>query len=233
MIVQNFIVRHCLPLRIGDYLSHYGKVIVPSSGFGGRISQQSHAEDLSAQMYMQATKLLQEHFQLVCRWFRTISTSLTEPAWTARPLRNMNPPAWIVWHLARTDDAVVHTAIRGTPEIITQARWAACGALATPGNGIGQTMEEAIALAHAITPEDVSAYAEAVHSEMLAWLATLSDDFLDVVPDIEAHFVGHPEYQIPAVMDIVGMPVWSRLLELCLIHSEDHLAELAIIKQQI
>ncbi len=182
---------------------------------------------------MQATKLLKEHFQMVNGGFRAIIGDMTEQEWTARPLLNMNPPAWTLWHLARTQDAVVQTAIRGVPEVITQSRWASCGALATPGIGIGQTTEEVNAIAYGINRADISAYADAVTSEVLAWLVVLSDDDLDAVPDVVAHSMGHPVYQVPAILETAGMPVWAHLLELCLIHSQDHLAELDIIKQQL
>jgi hypothetical protein len=182
---------------------------------------------------MQATKLLQEHFQTVNSGFRAHIVDMTDQEWTARPLLGVNPPGWTLWHVTRTLDAVVQMVIRGVPEIITQARWASCGALATPGLGLGQTLEEAQALARAISRADVKAYADVVLPEVLAWLATLNDDDLDTVPDLAAHIAGHPVYHVPDVLEAAGMPVWAHLLVNCLHHSQDHLAELALIKQQL
>jgi hypothetical protein len=182
---------------------------------------------------MQATKLLQEQFRIVGSNFRATIADITDQEWTARSLPGMNPPGWTLWHVTRTLDAVVHTVIQGVPEIITQARWASCGALTTPGVGLGQTLEEAHALAHAINRTDVTAYAEVVLPEALAWIATLRDDDLDAAPDLAAHVAGHPIYQVPDILEAVGMPVWAHLLVNCLLHSQDHVTEVVIIKQQL
>ena len=182
---------------------------------------------------MQATQLLQEQFRMVSSSFRATIEDITDQEWTTHALPGMNAPGWTLWHVTRTVDAVVHTVIRGVPEIISQARWASCGVLATPGIGLGQTLEEANTLVHTISRADVIAYAEVVLPEVLAWLATLRDDDLDTVPDLAAHIAGHPVYQAPDILEAAGMPVWAHLLVNCLLHGQDHLAELAIIKQQL
>lgn len=182
---------------------------------------------------MRGTQILEAELKWINQSFHAIIDDMTDEEWTARPLPGMNLAGFTLWHIARTQDVDVQTAIRGVPEVITQPRWAACGTLATPGFGFTVTLEEADAIAHGIRPADVGAYADAVLAEIVAWLATLSDEDLDTAPDWRTHIAPFPVLQVPELLEMSETTIWEELLGTCGLHCRGHLAEVAIIKQQL
>jgi hypothetical protein len=181
---------------------------------------------------MRATQAVTEELKSIHEGFHFVADDMTDDEWTARVAPGMNLPGFTLWHLTRTLDAFVQTAIRGVPEVITQARWAACGTMTTPGFGFLAPLEEADAIARGMARADVSAYADAVQAEVLSWLARLSDEDLDPVPDWRTHIAAFPVYQVPELTEGPDAPVWGILLDPCGLHRRGHLSEVALIKQQ-
>jgi hypothetical protein len=182
---------------------------------------------------MQATKLLRTELEWLNMGFHSLIDDMTDEEWTARPIPGLNLPGYILWHVARTPDYIVQTGLRHVPEVITQERWAACGALTTPGFGFLETLEGADAIARGVKREDVSTYADAVLTEVLAWLDTLTDDDLDIVPHWHAYLSEYPQYNVPEIMELPEDPIWDYLLGTCGFHVRGHMAEVAIIKQEV
>ena len=60
----------------------------------------------------------------------------------ARPLQGVNPIGFLLWHMARSQDWAVNTAIRDVPEVIMRKSWVG-SPLAVPGIGTGFELEEA------------------------------------------------------------------------------------------
>jgi hypothetical protein len=181
---------------------------------------------------MQATKLLRTELEWLNMSFHALIDDMTDEEWTTRLLPGMNVPGYTLWHIARTPDFIVQTGLRHVPEIITQERWATCGALTTPGFGLSASLEEADAIARTVKREDVSAYADAVLAEVVAWLDTLSDDDLDVAPHWHAYIEEYPQYNIPEIVEAPEDPIWDSLLGTCCLHVRGHLTEVSLIKQQ-
>jgi hypothetical protein len=182
---------------------------------------------------MHATKLLRTELEWINMGFHAAIDDITEEEWTARVLPGMNLPGFTLWHAARTPDFIVQTILRHVPEVITQPRWAACGGLTTPGAGIAVSLEEADAIARGVKREDLSAYADAVLAEVLAWLDTLSDEDLDTAPNWHAYIHEYPIYAIPDFVALPDSPFWDELLGTCGLHVRGHLTEVALIKQQV
>jgi hypothetical protein len=186
---------------------------------------------------MRAIQLLQAQLQGINMLFHAVLDDLTDEEWTMRVLPETNLIAFDLWHVARTQDATVQTALRGVPEIISQARWASCGALATPGFGLQLSRAQADALARGITRTDVGVYADAVLAEILAWLETIADDELDAVPDIAARLSTVKGYEDPDVQKEVlegqGSPAWGYLSGPCIGHCRLHLGQLILLKEQL
>jgi hypothetical protein len=168
---------------------------------------------------------------------------LTPQELVAQPLRGVNPIAFLVWHMARSQDWAVNTAIRDVPELIKRQPWSS-SRLALPGIGTGFELKEAaIAAAHFELP-DLLRYADAVHDDSVAWLRTVDEAILDHIPDVAAHDAPHPEYQTPgfrAEMDSGpehddavgrkgGLPVWVFLTSVSITHLHRHLGELDLVK---
>jgi hypothetical protein len=182
---------------------------------------------------MQATKLLRTELEWIHMGFHSLIDDMTEEEWSARPVPGLNLPGFTLWHVARTPDYIVQTGLRHVPEVITQERWASCGALTTLGFGLSVTLEQADAIARGLNREDVSTYADAVLAEVLAWLDTLSDDDLDTVPRWHTYIAEYPQYNVPEIVEAPEDPIWDYLLGTCSLHVRGHLAEVSIIKQQI
>ncbi len=168
---------------------------------------------------------------------------LTPTELTAQPLPGVNPIAFLLWHMARSQDWAVNTAILDRPEVIMREPWMA-SMLAVPGIGTGFELDEAARIAAGFTLADLLEYSDAVNRDILAWLHTVDEDILDEVPDVAAHDARHAAYQTPgfrAEMDSGpehddamgrsgGLPVWIFLTSVSITHLHRHLGELDLVK---
>lgn len=168
---------------------------------------------------------------------------LTPAELAARPLPGVNPIAFLLWHMARSQDWAVNSAILDRPEVIMREPWTAT-ALAVPGTGTGFELDEAARIATRFTLGDLLGYADAVHRDTLAWLHTVDEGILDEIPDVAAHDARHPAYQTAgfrAEMDSGpehddamsrsgGLPVWIFLTSVSITHLHRHLGELDLVK---
>jgi len=161
----------------------------------------------------------------------------------ARPVPGVNPIAFLIWHMARSQDWAVNTAIRDVPEMVAREPWVH-SRLAVPGIGTGFELAEAAGAAAHFELSQLLSYADAVHGDTLKWLSTVDDTILDAIPDVAAHDARHPEYQRagfraemdsgPEHDDAVGrkggLPVWVFLTSVSITHLHRHLGELDLIK---
>lgn len=161
----------------------------------------------------------------------------------AQPLPGLNPIGFILWHMARSQDWAVNTAIRDEPEVITREMWRATP-LAVPGIGTGFEPEEARVVAHRIDKVALLGYADAVHAEITSWLRAQDDSVLDEIPDAEGHDAPHPEYQTPGFRAEMrsgpehddalgrkgGLPAWVYLTSVAVTHLHRHLGEVDLLK---
>lgn len=136
---------------------------------------------------MHATTLIQAQLNGVHQLFHAFADDLTKTEWTNSALPGTNLLGFTLWHMVRTRDWAVQTAIQGVPEVIAGERWAGWSRLAMAGIGAGITLEQANEVGRSISQADVLTYADFVHSAIQSWLSSLSNDDLDTVPDMEAH----------------------------------------------
>jgi len=168
---------------------------------------------------------------------------LTPTELVAQPLPGVNPIAFLLWHMARSQDWAVNTAILDRPEVIMRMPWMD-SALAVPGIGTGFELDEAARIAAPFNLRDLLDYIDAVHGDTLIWLHTVDEAMLDDIPDVAAHDARHAAYQTPgfrAEMDSGpehddamgrsgGLPVWIFLTSVSITHLHRHLGELDLIK---
>lgn len=183
---------------------------------------------------MQATELLLRQFAVVHTRFHAVADDLSHEEWTTRFLPGTNLAGFNLWHVARTQDWALHTLVLGVPEVISNPQWTNKGALATPGIGVGMSLQEADRLAHQVTKADVVMYADAVHTALIEWLASVDELVLDETPDVLAHYQAHPEYLTPAMQAevpwVAEQPAVWRCLNPALGHVRDHLVEMDMLK---
>ncbi len=168
-----------------------------------------------------------------------VGRALSAELLTARAAPSANPVGFLLWHMARSQDWGVNTAVRGVAEVVHRDPWPAMPGINIPGIGTGFRPDEAAAVAASVEPGSLLAYADAVHEEAVGWLRTVSEADLDAIPDVAAHDAGYPEYQRrefleemnggperdDAVADTGGQPVWLFLTSVCVTHLHRHLGE--------
>lgn len=103
-----------------------------------------------------------------------------------------NSIAWLMWHLARTEDVVVQTLIRGVPQIFTDGDWSErLGVDATHiGTGLGD--DEVGEFSKAINIEAADEYWQTVARASFAWLKSITPADLEAVPGIEQRLESVP-----------------------------------------
>jgi hypothetical protein len=192
---------------------------------------------------MDSIAMLRQQLHTVNLRLHHSAGDLTSAELTARPLPGVNPIGFILWHMARSQDWAVNTAIRGMPELIKREPWSWSN-LAHPGMGTGFDATEAVEVAREVELKPLLAYADEVYREAAAWLESLTEADLDVIPDVSAHDAPHPEYQTPgfraemdsgpehddAVADKGGLPAWIFLTSVAVTHLHRHLGEVDLLK---
>jgi len=155
----------------------------------------------------------------------------------ARPAPGQNMIGYTVWHVPRTQDAHVHTWIRGVPEVAHQGRWRHLVDHRRFGYGVAVSLDEADEIARSTKLPDILQYADDVHDRILQWLEGLAQSDLDQVPDVARHLAKHPEYQTPGylreVEHLLDRPTWDQLMRPCIGHIHRHLGELEILQAVI
>ncbi|MFD1504660.1 DUF664 domain-containing protein [Georgenia yuyongxinii] len=131
---------------------------------------------------MNTTELLSDAYGRLPDGVARLLDGLDEAGLTARPDAEANTIAWLVWHLARGQDAQV-AAVAGTEQRWTADGWADLFALPfdAAATGYGHSSEE-VADVRA-SAADLRGYLDAVHRSTLAYLGTLTGDDLDRVVD--------------------------------------------------
>ncbi len=152
---------------------------------------------------------------------------------TARPAPGLNLPGYTLWHMAATPDWVVHVVLRGIPEVRTQERWTQNPGINPPLPPFGCTSAQADGVAHAVTRDDLLAYARDVQTATHAWLVTLTDADLDRVPDLATNARRYPVERITPdyLAEIADQTAWNTarfLASPCIGHLRGHAGEIDV-----
>jgi len=190
-----------------------------------------------------AIEMLAQQLDTVNVRLHHTAADLQDRELVAQPLAVANPIGFILWHMARSQDWAVNTAIRDVAEVITLEPWRS-SVIAVPGIGTGFDAAAAIDVARRVDRDTLLDYADAVHANALAWLGTQQESMLDEIPDVAAHDARRPEYQTPgfrAEMDSGpehddavgrkgGLPAWVFLTSVAVTHLHRHLGEVDLLK---
>src|SRR5450432_2033634 len=104
---------------------------------------------------MRAITLIQAQLNGIHQLFHACADDLTETEWTTCVLPKTNLLGFTCWHLVRTRDWAVQTAIRGVPEVSADERRAGWSGLAQVGIGAGIPLEQANDIARLVSRTDV------------------------------------------------------------------------------
>jgi len=102
-----------------------------------------------------------------------------EIAWAPAP--HCNSIAFILWHLARVEDAWINSIIRNSTWVYTDQGWREKLGIPAREMGFGYT-EEQLKAWPVPKLEDLRGYASAVHENTLAFLESLTPEMLPDMP---------------------------------------------------
>ncbi|WP_404311250.1 DinB family protein [Agrococcus terreus] len=132
---------------------------------------------------MDAIDVLREAHSRVPGLARRAAEGLTPEQLAWAPAEGANPIGWLVWHLARGQDAQV-AEVAGRPQVYLEGGWAVRFGREPDADdtGYGHGPDDV----RAVRPESAQAlldYLDAVHAATAAWLGTLAPGDLDRVVD--------------------------------------------------
>lgn len=178
---------------------------------------------------MDAVALITRQLESESQVGRGLAAEISDDLWQRAAYAGANPLGFIAWHQVATRDWTLHTAIQGVPDLREGARF-----VDSPVNPslppFGMSAPDAATIAGAVTRDDVLEYADAVHIAMMKWLASVTPEELDRVPELRTNAARLPLYQVPGyvaeVEDMVGYPVWALLSAPCFAHVREHVGEI-------
>jgi len=113
----------------------------------------------------------------------TLLSQLSETQLRHRPRPDLNSIAWIVWHMARSEDFGVQRFVGDRPQIFEQQGWMARLNVPLRDCGTGMTDDEVTDLSARVDVAALRAYWTAVGAGTLTVVHTLHPEELDEVID--------------------------------------------------
>lgn len=132
---------------------------------------------------MDAIALLVEAYSRVPELARRAVHGLTAEQLAWAPAKGANPIAWLVWHLARGQDAQI-AAVAGTEQVYLAGDWADSFGLEPDAADTGYGHDaDAVSAVRPASAEALLDYLDAVHAATLCFLGTLTEAELDRIVD--------------------------------------------------
>lgn len=103
-----------------------------------------------------------------------------------------NSIAWLMWHVARTEDLIIQTIFQGKPQLFESDGWASRLGIDETLIGTGFGDEEVVEFTKALNVEAADEYWQATAKASYHWLKSITPDDLDGVPDIDARLADAP-----------------------------------------
>ena len=185
---------------------------------------------------MDAVALLRNRLEAVGANTRSLITRAEGLDWASPVLPGTSPLGLTLWHLPRTVDWLVNTSVRGVAEVADAPEFAELPDPDTYGFGTGLSPQQASDAAVQVRGETLLAYADKVHQSADDWLASLTDDDLDVpVPAFRDNQRRRPSYCTEAALSEVqhlpDLPLGQLVLRPAISHLLMHGGELDLLLQ--
>jgi hypothetical protein len=110
--------------------------------------------------------------------------TLDELRWRTRPQPTVNSLAWLIWHMARVEDAGVNRLVANRPQVMDEGDWGERMQVPIRHHGTGMTTEEVTDLSTRIDLPSLRAYHTAVRARSLEVIETLRPEQLDQANDL-------------------------------------------------
>ena len=183
---------------------------------------------------MDAIALITAQWTMVNVALHALARGLSPDDWTFRVARGQNLLGFTLWHIPASQDWTVQTWVRNLPEVRDRDPWRDWASLERLGMAFGIRLDEADAVARAVTGADVLAYADAVLAENLEWLRSVTEADLGRVPDNRAHLSRRSAYRT-AEYEAEVRSMWNQplgeVVTLDAGHGRAHLGEAALVKE--
>lgn len=183
---------------------------------------------------MNAMALLVTQWTAVNAALHSLARDLRPDEWTFRVAPGQNLLGFTLWHVPACQDWTVQTWARNVPEVRDRDAWRRRAGFERLGMAFGISLDEADAVARAVTGRDVLDYADAVLAENVGWLRTVTEADLGRVPDNRAHLARHPAYRTPEYQAEVRS-MWTQTLgevvALDIGHGRAHLGEAELVRE--
>jgi hypothetical protein len=110
-------------------------------------------------------------------------SQLTDAQMRLRPLPHMNSIAWLLWHIARSEDMGVNRLIANRSDVLASEGWTSRLSLSRRDMGTGMTDEEVAEFSARVNTVALREYSAAVGRRTQAVVRTLRAEVLDEVQD--------------------------------------------------
>ena len=100
-----------------------------------------------------------------------------------RPDGSGNSVVWLMWHLARTEDAIVNAVIHERDQILLTDGWTEKLGVESTLIGTGLGEEEVEDISKRIDVDSVNEYWKTVADETSEWLKTMNEETLERIPE--------------------------------------------------
>ena len=126
---------------------------------------------------------LPEHHVTHVRWKRQLVEGLTDEQIRAKPHPAVNSIAWLLWHVARTEDVAVSAFVAVRPQLAEEEDWFARLNVPRRDIGTGMTDDEVAELSTRIDLRALDAYWDAITRRTRSLVEGLDPAALDEVVD--------------------------------------------------
>jgi len=159
---------------------------------------------------------------------------VTDEQMRVRPREDLNSLAWIMWHIARSEDIILHDVLAGRPQVF-DAAWQGRLKVSRRDLGTGMTSAEVTELTRQVDLAALRDYRDAVGRrtrELIAgftdkdWQGQLGPDNLQRAA-AQGDFGPRTELLVKA---FTGRPRTAVLSGLALFHTAQHLGEAATVR---
>lgn len=110
--------------------------------------------------------------------------TLSDEQLRSRPQPLVNSLAWLIWHMARVEDAGINRLVTNRMQVLDEGNWGEQMLIPIRHHGTGMTSEEVTDLSIHIDLPSLKAYHKAVRARSLEVVETLSTEQLEEPNDL-------------------------------------------------
>jgi hypothetical protein len=110
--------------------------------------------------------------------------TLSDEQLRARPQPMVDSLAWLIWHMARVEDAGINRLVANRTQVLDEGNWAEQMEIPIRHHGTGMTSGEVTGLSNRINLSSLRAYHTAVRARSLEVVETLAPEQLEEPNDL-------------------------------------------------